>query len=109
MFALPQKALFEKQGCKCGEDLEKAKKGKRINYWITYRLPRGKQKFEKITGENANSIEYARDADGKRRIQKRENRIFDIKPESKMTFEELTKWYLDLQKVKALAPYPTLP
>ena len=56
--------------CKCGGDLDKAKKGKRINYWIAYRLPGGKQKFEKMTGDNANSIEYARDADGKRRVQK---------------------------------------
>lgn len=94
--------------CSCGQDLVKLKRSNKVNYWITYRLPGGKQKFEKMTGENANSLEYARDADSKRKVQKRENRIFDIKLESKMTFNELTKWYMELEKVKALAYYPTL-
>ncbi|MEE9913203.1 MAG: site-specific integrase [Deltaproteobacteria bacterium] len=90
--------------CDCGEDLVKAKKSKRVHYWINYRLPGGKQKRESI----GFSIEEAKDADGKRRSQKRENRIFDIKPEAKMSFNELTKWYLDLESVKALARYPIL-
>jgi integrase len=54
------------------------------------------------------SIEEARDAEGKRRSQKRENRIFDIKPDAKMSFNELTKWYLKLEGVKRLARYPIL-
>ena len=77
------------------------KKSKKIKYWITYRLPGGKQRKECI----GFSIEEARDAEGKRRSQKRENRIFDIKPDSKMTFQELTEWYLGLEKVKALSSY----
>ncbi len=51
------------------------------------------------------SIDEARDAMGKRRGQKRENRLFDILPESKMTFLDLTDWYLELEKVKTLASY----
>jgi integrase len=51
------------------------------------------------------SIEEARDADGKRRVQKRGNRIFDIVPEAKMTFSKLAGWYLELEKVKALSSY----
>ena len=86
--------------CKCGEDLAKAKRSKRIKYWISYYVA-GKQKREMI----GLSIEEARDANGKRRVQKRENRIFDIKPETKMTFSELTDWYLGLEKVKSLASY----
>jgi len=81
--------------------LVKAKKSKRVRFWISYRLPGGKQKREHV----GFSIEKARDADGKRRSQKRENRIFDVKPDSKLTFNELTKWYLELEKVKALARY----
>jgi len=54
------------------------------------------------------SIQDARAADGKRKGQKKENRIFDIKPESKMTFQELSDWYLSLEKVKALKSYPAL-
>jgi len=91
--------------CVCGADLDKMKKQrKKIKYWINYRLPNGKQKREYVVY----SIEEARDADGKRRVQKRENRIFDIKPDSKMTFNQLAEWFLDLPKVKAKAYYPTL-
>lgn len=87
--------------CKCGESLDKAKRGKRVNYWISYRLPGGKQRRE-VVGK---SIEKARDAIGKRRGQKREGRIFDMLPESKMTFSELAEWYLNLKSVKKLASY----
>jgi integrase len=87
--------------CKCGEDLDKAKKAGRIKYWITYRLPGGKQRKEMV----GTSIEEARDAEGKRRSQKREGRIFDMLPESRVTFGELIDWYLNLKKVKALATH----
>jgi integrase len=99
-----KKQSLRNKVCPCGEDLVKLKRANRANYWISYRLPGGKQRRELI-GE---SIEEARDADGKRRVQKREHRIFDIKAETKMTFQELTDWYLGLEKVKALAYYPTL-
>jgi len=90
--------------CKCGADLVKLKRSKKVKYWISYRLPDGKQKRESVSY----SIEEARDADGKRRSQKRENRIFDIKPDTKMTFQELTNWYLELESMKRKAYYPTL-
>lgn len=102
------KKCLSRNGNGCGADLEKAKRAGKVHYWIAYRLPGGKQKFEKLTGENATSIEYARDADAKRKVQNRENRIFDIKPESKMTFQELADWYLDLEKVKSMSYFPTL-
>ena len=87
--------------CSCGEDLVKAKRSKKIKYWIQYRLPGGKQRKEFVSY----SIEEARDADGKRRSQKRENRIFDMLPEAKMSFFELAEWYLNLKSVKKLASY----
>lgn len=87
--------------CSCGADLVKLKRSKKVRYWIGYRLPGGKQRREPV----GFSIEEARDAEGKRRSQKRENRIFDMLPESKMTFQELTDWYLDLKAVKKLASY----
>jgi hypothetical protein len=37
--------------------------------------------------------------------QERVNKIFDIKPDTKMTSKELAKWYLGLEKVKALSSY----
>lgn len=99
-----KKQAVKNRLCECGEDLVKAKKVKRVRFWINYRLPGGKQKREAV----GYSIEEAKDADGKRRVQKRENRIFDIKPDSKMTFQELTGWYLDLESVKCKAYCPTL-
>jgi integrase len=91
-------------GGDCGNDLVNAKKLKLVRYWISYRLPGGKQRREPV----GYSIAEARDAEGKRRSQKRENRIFDIKPEARMTFNELAKWFLKLEKVKGRAYYPTL-
>lgn len=96
-----KKQCLRNKKCKCGEDLERAKRSQRVKYWICYRLPGGKQRREAI----GYSIEEARDAEGKRRGQKRENRIFDIRPETKMTFRELTEWYLGLEKVKTLPSY----
>jgi integrase len=96
---------IKKKSCnKCGEALDKAKKGKRVNYWISYRLPSGKQKQEPV----GTSIDEARAADGKKKTQKKEGKLFDIKDDAKMTFSELTEWYLDLEKVKALASYDTI-
>ena len=83
--------------CKCGQDLGQAKRSQRVQYWISYRFPGGKQRREPV----GFSIEEARDAEGKRRSQKRENRIFDMLPEAKMTFEELAKWYLSLPAIES--------
>jgi integrase len=87
--------------CTCGENLDRAKKAERVHYWIDYYFPSGKRKREPV----GNSIKDAQAAAGKKKIQKKENRLFDILPESKMTFAELTKWYLKLEKVKSLASY----
>jgi integrase len=99
-----KKQATKNKKCKCGADLDAAKRSKKVNYWINYRLPGGKQKREFI----GRSISEARDAEGKRRVQKRENRIFDIKPDSRMTFNELSAWYLELEKVKSLKSYDTV-
>ena len=96
-----QKQSAKNRICRCGEDLVKAKRSKKVKYWISYRLPGGKQRRESI----GYSVEEARDAEGKRRSQKRENRIFDMLPEAKLTFRELSVWYLNLKSVKRLASY----
>ena len=94
--------------CKCGLNLDDAKKSKKVRYWISYRMPDGKQRREAVAtfeGLNPYSIKDAKDALSKRQVQKKEKRIFDMLPESQMTFKELTDWYLDLEKVKTLASY----
>ena len=96
-----RKQSLRNKVCSCSEDLVKLKRANKVNYWITYRLPGGKQKREVV----GTSIDEARDADGKRRVQKRENRIFDIRADAKMTFQELTDWYLCLESVKALKAF----
>ncbi len=89
----------------CGGNLDKLKKQQKVKYWIQYRLPDGKQRKECV----GTSIEEARAAEGKRKAQKVENpRILQKIPEEKMTFQELTEWYLSLEKVKSQAYYPTL-
>ncbi|MFC1799118.1 tyrosine-type recombinase/integrase [Thermodesulfobacteriota bacterium] len=97
--------------CKCGEDLDRAKRSKRVKYWIQYRLPDKTQRkeyvgsFEELNGY---SIEDARIAESKRKTQKKENKLMDIKADSKMTYSELAKWYLNLEKVKNLASFGTI-
>jgi hypothetical protein len=79
-----KQATKNKLCVKCGEDMDKAKRSKKVKYWIHYRLPGGKQKWEPI----GNSIEAARDEQNERRKQKRRNEII---PNSKITFKELSE------------------
>jgi len=71
-------------------------------------MPDGKQRRESVgalEGLSPYAVTDARQALAKRTVQRKERRIFDMLPESEMTFDELTKWYLDLAKVRALASY----
>jgi integrase len=93
--------------CLCGNDLVKAKRSKeKVRYWIDYRIPGGKQ-VRRIEG-NGYDLTEAKAADGKAKAMKAENRILEIKPEAKMTFNELAEWYCNLEKVKSRAYYRTL-
>lgn len=94
--------------CKCGRNLDAAKKARQVKYWINYRLPDGKQRRESVSAIedlDGYSIEDARTAMSKRTVQKKENRILEMLPENKVTFQELTEWYIDLKTVKNLASY----
>jgi len=103
-----KKQSTKNKKCSCGLKLDEAKKSKRVRYWITYRMPDGKQRRESVgafEGLDAYSISDARKAEAKRVVQKKERRIFDMLPESKFTFQELSDWYLDLKSVKKLSAY----
>ena len=54
--------------CKCGEDLDQAKRSQRVRYWIHYQVG-GKQQRKSLSqlGLNPYSLEDARDAEAKRR------------------------------------------
>jgi integrase len=102
-----RKQQVRKELCSsCGENLKKAGKAGKVRYYIVYYLPGGKRKQKKEFVSM--SLSEARDAEGKRRSQRRENRIFDIKPDSKTTFKELSDWYLSLEVVQSLASFKTL-
>ena len=92
----------------CNEDLDKAKSSKRVRYWISYRMPDGKQRRESVgafEGLDPCSITDARDAESKRSIQKKEKRLFDMLPESEINFEILADWYKDLTQIKKLSSF----
>ena len=74
------KQKLTNKNCKCGEDLAKAKRSKRVKYHISYRLPNGKQRREVV----GYSIEDARAAEGKRKAQKKENpKVLEISADNK--------------------------
>ena len=106
------KQSLRNKRCVCGEDLDQAKRSGRIKYYLYNRVAVRRadgtiervQKWE-LSGE---SLEEARTEDAKRKVQKRERRVFEIVPEASMTFEELSRWYLGLDSVKAKAYYPIL-
>ncbi|MFO8166223.1 MAG: site-specific integrase, partial [Desulfatiglandales bacterium] len=91
-----------------GRDLDKAKKAKKVRYWINYRQPDGKQKrayvgsFKDLNGY---SIEDARKANSKFEVNKAEKRLLDIKQDTEMTFRQLSDWYLDLEDIKSAPSY----
>jgi integrase len=87
----------------CGYDLERAKRSQNVRYWISYYLPGSKKQRRELVG---NSIKEARQAEGKRMGQKKENRFsWDMMAGADTTFQELTDWYLNLEKVKKLSSY----
>jgi integrase len=103
-----RKQSVKNKKCSCGVQLDEAKKSKKVRYWISYRTRDGKQRRESVGAFkdlDAYSIDDAIDAMAKRRVQKRERKLFDELPETVMTFSELTEWYLDLEKIKALSSY----
>lgn len=104
-----KKQSTKNKRCSCGLKLDKAKESKKVRYWITYRMPNGKQRRESVGAFedlDAYSISDAREAEAKRMVQKKEKpRLFETLMESKRTFAELTEWYLDLEAVKKLASY----
>jgi hypothetical protein len=103
-----KQATSNKQ-CKCGEDLDKAKRSKKVRYWVKYRDENGKQGKKTLRNDPSSySIEAVRDLERKLVAQKRENKLSASLNEKKTTFAELSEWYLKLESVKALASYPII-
>lgn len=96
--------------CKCGANLDREKKNKRVRYWVTFRLPDGLQRRESLSSiadVDPYSIEDARAVMAKREVQKKEKvPLFEMRRQVQLTFDALGKWYLELESVKALASFP---
>jgi len=84
--------------------MDAAKRAKRVRYSIQFRLPGGKLVKRSLEKEGLDpySITDARDANAKYVVKKRENKLFDISPDTEMTFNELSKWYLKQEPEKSL-------
>jgi len=85
---------------RCQANLKSLIRAQRVKFYVKYRV-NGRQ-IKELVGT---SIDEAKDADGKRRAQKREGRIFEIIPGQKKTFKDLKTWYLDLETTKNLKSY----
>jgi integrase len=93
-----KKQSVKNKVCSCGQDMDKAKRSKKVKYHIVYRV-NGKQKQEFV----GHSIEDARNADAGRKTQKRENKLedmLDIQADARMVFSELTAWYIAIEKTR---------
>ena len=99
--------LANKKCSKCSEDLEKAKRSKRVPFWVYYRIP-GKGGKDKQYYEPCKTIEEAKALNSKHTVQKKERRYFEMIPESDTTFKELSDWYLELEVVKGLKMFEIL-
>jgi integrase len=82
----------------------KPKRAGKVRYWIHYRGPDQKQRWEfvgNLPDGRPGGIEEARAAEGKRKAQKVENpSILERVPAERMTFNEPANWYLDQKTVK---------
>ena len=85
-----RKQATKNKMCKCGADLDKLKRARKNKFWISYRMPDGKQRKESISkfeGVDPFSISDAKEVESKRMIQRREHKLFDMQPESVMSFD----------------------
>jgi integrase len=97
------KQAVKNKKCSCGADLDKLKRASKIKYHIQYRDREGKQ-FKKYIGY---SLDDAKTEDGSIRKQIKEGNTSMI-PKKKITFNELSGWYLKLERVKVQAYHKTL-
>ena len=93
-----QKRSNKLKRCPCGEDLDKAKKSKRVQYYLYYRVD-GEQIWEHI----GKSITETRDKEAERKTQKKTGKLAAALSGGKTTFSELTEWFLNLEHMKAKA------
>jgi len=90
--------------CPCGQDMDKAKKNGRVIYYISYRLPGGEQRREKI----GTSYKDAVASDGKRCSQITEGKVLEITKDKNITFTQLAKWFEEQPTIQKKKYYKVL-
>lgn len=113
-----KQSLKNKVCSRCGLKMDPAKRSGRVRYLINYRemdLKKDKMVQKNVPvasyeGLNGFSLDDARKAENKRFISKAEMKPnpLEMTPGYNTTFNELAEWYLSLEKVKALASFPTI-
>lgn len=94
---------LQNKKCKCGADLVAAKR-RGIKYWLHYRLPNGKRVRE-FAGK---TLADAKAAEGKRVCQKAEGKILEAVTDRDTTCEQISEWYLGLEKTKGLSYFKNM-
>jgi integrase len=88
---------LKNERCACGEDLKKARRSERVQYYISFRMPDGKQRTELV----GKSLSDAKAADGKRKAQKKEEpRVLQKTVQDNKTCNEIAQWFLNLESIK---------
>ena len=112
----PQCRLRQKtknKRCKCGADLDKAKRSKKVRYWVAFRLPDGTQRQESlqsIADVDPYSIEDARAVDSKRQYEEDYSIVplgrFSTKTEGgNVPFDSILPGYYKQYTINTLAKY----
>lgn len=86
--------------CKCGCDLNNAKKNRKVKYHFYYRDAHGRQR-QKLGGK---TIDELNSKEAENRIKRIELGFLDP-DDADATFNDLAAWYLNLRNVKALRTY----
>jgi integrase len=100
--ACHKQCKFTAKKCKCGCDLQKAKKNKQASLYVTYRVPGSRKLFREPAGKD---VQEAKDIEANIRLKKKSGSIAAIGENRNMDFNELSDWYLELEINKALAHY----
>lgn len=98
-----RKQAVKNKVCKCGENLDKAKKNGRVKYYIAYYI--GKKLIREMVGT---SYADAVAAEGKRNAQKAEGLKILNKKDRAVTFNQIKEWFSEQPTKKSLKYFPVL-
>lgn len=84
----------------CGAELDKLKNRGRLRYVVEWRTPDGKK-----ARHTCSTYAEAAALDGEKKDAKIKGKVSKLLPDSRSSFQDLTDWYLGLEKTQELAEY----